>query len=261
MPLETATYVADLNASNPLQTEGLNTADDHLRLIKSTILATFPNMEGEVTVDHLRLNRGALPQGCIVMWSGSVGSIPTGWALCDGTAGIDKEDGSGTFTAPDLRGKFIIGAGGDYAVGDNGGSATAGATTSASNGAHTHTVTVATDGSHTHGGVTGSHVLTEAEIPNHGHPWRHSTATSGAPDGTGGIGLFATGATNKSAFTGTPASTVGQTRGGTGGGGGHTHTISGTGSTHTHSATTASDGAHTHTVTPPFYALCYIIRK
>lgn len=41
-----------------------------------------------------------LPKGIILLWSGSVVSIPSGWRLCDGTN-----------STPDLRGKFIIGAG------------------------------------------------------------------------------------------------------------------------------------------------------
>lgn len=40
-----------------------------------------------------------LPTGVIVMWSGTVATIPTGWMLCDGTNGT-----------PDLRNRFIIGA-------------------------------------------------------------------------------------------------------------------------------------------------------
>ena len=39
-----------------------------------------------------------LPAGTIVMWSGLVGSIPTGWTLCDGTLGT-----------PDLRDRFVRG--------------------------------------------------------------------------------------------------------------------------------------------------------
>ena len=46
---------------------------------------------------------GAVPKGVIVMWSGKVDDIPAGWALCDG-----KKDG-----IPDLRSRFIIGAGSD----------------------------------------------------------------------------------------------------------------------------------------------------
>ena len=56
---------------------------------------------------------GAVPAGTIALWSGAVSAIPARWALCDG--------GSGT---PDLRGRFVAGAGGDYAVGDTGGAAT-----------------------------------------------------------------------------------------------------------------------------------------
>lgn len=52
-----------------------------------------------------------IPSGVIVMWSGSIVSIPTGWVLCDGTNGT-----------PNLRDRFVIGSGGSYAVGITGGS-------------------------------------------------------------------------------------------------------------------------------------------
>jgi len=51
-------------------------------------------------------------QGIIAIWSGAVVDIPFGWKLCDGTAGT-----------PDLRDKFVVGAGSSYAVGAAGGSA------------------------------------------------------------------------------------------------------------------------------------------
>jgi hypothetical protein len=41
--LETATYVPELVSSNPGHTDGLTQTDSHLRLIKATLLATFPN--------------------------------------------------------------------------------------------------------------------------------------------------------------------------------------------------------------------------
>ena len=53
----------------------------------------------------------SLPTGCILLWSGSAGSIPSGFILCDGTNGT-----------PDLRNNFIIGAGNSYSVGQTGGS-------------------------------------------------------------------------------------------------------------------------------------------
>lgn len=54
-----------------------------------------------------------MPSGAIIMWSGSVNAIPLGWNLCDGSKGT-----------PDLRERFIVGAGGDNTsqpvVGTNG---------------------------------------------------------------------------------------------------------------------------------------------
>ena len=72
----------------------------------------------------------SIPSGCIVMWSGSVASIPAGWYLCNGSN-----------STPDLRNRFIVGAGSTYAVGATGGSADAIVVS------HTHT---ATDSGHTH---------------------------------------------------------------------------------------------------------------
>lgn len=54
---------------------------------------------------------GTVPPGRIIMWSGSPASIPPGWALCDGSAP----------GRPDLRDRFVIGAGGAYAASSTGG--------------------------------------------------------------------------------------------------------------------------------------------
>ena len=51
-----------------------------------------------------------LPAGGIILWSGAVDAIPAGWVLCDGEN-----------STPDLRDRFVVGAGGGYAVGDTGG--------------------------------------------------------------------------------------------------------------------------------------------
>ena len=56
MALESGTYINSLNASNPASTDGLGQADDHMRLIKSTIKATLPNLSGPVTADHTELS-------------------------------------------------------------------------------------------------------------------------------------------------------------------------------------------------------------
>jgi len=68
--------------------------------------------------------------GMIMLWSGSIVSIPTGWLICDGTN-----------STPDLRDRFVVGAGTTYAVNATGGSANAVVPS------HTHT---ATDSGHTH---------------------------------------------------------------------------------------------------------------
>lgn len=60
--------------------------------------------------DFVRAGRAIVPRGLISMWSGAVASLPRGWVLCDGSN-----------DTPDLRGRFIVGAGGDYTPGDNGG--------------------------------------------------------------------------------------------------------------------------------------------
>lgn len=76
----------------------------------------------------------AVPTGSILLWSGSTGSVPSGWLLCDGTNGT-----------PDLRDKFIVGAGNNYAVNATGGTADAVVVS------HTHTASsVVTDTGHTH---------------------------------------------------------------------------------------------------------------
>ena len=73
-----------------------------------------------------------VPSGLIAIWSGSTGSIPSGWLLCNGTNGT-----------PDLRNSFILGAGNSYSVGQTGGS------TDAIVVSHTHTAIV-TDPGHSH---------------------------------------------------------------------------------------------------------------
>ena len=65
------------------------------------------------------------PSGLIMIWSGAIVDIPPGWVLCDGNNGT-----------PDLRDRFLVGAGSTYAVGASGGNLT-----------HTHSFT--SDG-HTH---------------------------------------------------------------------------------------------------------------
>ena len=74
----------------------------------------------------------AFVAGMIMLWSGSSGTIPSGWLLCDGSN-----------STPDLRNRFVVGATSTYAVGATGGSADAIVVS------HTHTATV-TDSGHLH---------------------------------------------------------------------------------------------------------------
>lgn len=56
MTVESASYISDLNSSYPAATDAKSEGDDHLRLIKSAVKATFPNVTGAVTPTHTELN-------------------------------------------------------------------------------------------------------------------------------------------------------------------------------------------------------------
>jgi hypothetical protein len=56
MPLETATYINQLDAANPLGSDPIASGDDHLRLIKAAVKATFPNITGPVTMTQAQVN-------------------------------------------------------------------------------------------------------------------------------------------------------------------------------------------------------------
>lgn len=101
--------------------------------------------------------------GMICAWSGSVDAIPTGWALCDGTKGT-----------PDLRGKFLLGAGGTYSPGATGGEATHRLTTSEMP-SHTHTVTMASNDS-----VSGSHLARASTSGSYPSTTPHTSSAAGS---------------------------------------------------------------------------------
>lgn len=150
MGLETATTINQLVTSNPLGTDSRSQGDDHIRLIKSTLKNTFPNITAPVTVTQDQINAIGVPgvinfSGMIVMWSGTLAQVPTGWKLCDGTGTLSNGN-----PIPDLRGRFIIGSGGDSGATYNTG-ATGGTTT------HSHTITIA------------GTALTVDQIPAHSH--------------------------------------------------------------------------------------------
>ena len=98
-------------------------------------IATYDDIYG--ILGTIPAASSTLPSGMILLWSGSIGSIPAGYLLCDGTS-----------STPDLRNSFIIGAGSTYSVNQTGGSADAIVVS------HTHTATsTVTDPGHFHGGV------------------------------------------------------------------------------------------------------------
>lgn len=82
-----------------------------------------------------------VPKGGIIIWSGSVNNIPAGWVLCDGSNGT-----------PDLRDRFVLGAGRNYAVDATGGES--------------------------------EHTLTIEEMPSHSHNWLFGLSIDDT--GTGG---------------------------------------------------------------------------
>ena len=101
-----------------------------LQTATSVAVATYDNISGILTT--IPTATPSIPTGCILLWSGSTGSIPSGFLLCDGTNGT-----------PDLRNSFVLGAGNSYTVGQTGGS------TDAIVVSHTHSATV-TDPGHNH---------------------------------------------------------------------------------------------------------------
>ena len=168
-----------------------------------------------------------VPIGIIVMWNSSAASIPAGWQLCDGTNGT-----------PNLRGQFIVGAGGTYNPGDQGGAASvtldvtqmpihahtlSGTINTSASGGHTHTIR---DDGHTHAGGTLRSDLSGSQGP--------------------ATGSVAWGVALSSATTGITINAVAD----------HVHSVSLSGST----LSTGGSGGTTqgHENRPPYYALCYI---
>jgi microcystin-dependent protein len=173
---------------------------------------------------------GIIPKGGIIMWSGATGSIPEGWALCDGTNGT-----------PDLRDRFIVGAGSSYSVGATGGEAT-------------HTLSIAEIPSHTHVQDAHTHVqnphthiqnehkhalhIWNSFDPNHQH---HGLPTSGVTE---------------------PPKNGGEFGWSDGGVAGTTTTNQNTTATNQYSTATNQNvgGGSAHENRPPYYALAYIMK-
>lgn len=251
---------------------------------------SFDTWGTKLNADMSVVDKHLVPNGAIVMWSGTVANIPNDWALCDGTNGT-----------PDLRGLFIVGAGGAYTPGDTGGvdSVTLATSqipshthtaTSGSAGGHTHTMgaagghdhgaatgsagghthTTGSNGSHSHSGstnTTGAHTHTEQYYPRSG-----STSDDSRLSSSNSLSSLTSGPQTLSAGAHSHSLNINSN-------GAHTHSVS-TVADHTHTISAVSDHTHTlnsvsshnHSVTvensggggshenrPPYYALAFIM--
>ena len=127
-----------------------------------------------------------LPTGAILLWSGSLGSIPSGYVLCDGSN-----------STPDLRDRFIVGAGSTYAVGATGGTADAIVVS------HTHTATsVVTDPGHTHPPLNGSSFAGQGGSSQFNGPNTNTAISATTGSATTGITVATTNASTGTSGTG-----------------------------------------------------------
>lgn len=173
-------------------------------------------------------------QGIIVLWSGAIVDIPPGWHLCDGQAGT-----------PDLRNRFIVGAGDTYAPDAVGGSGSHDHTASSVNDIHNHVATNALDQHvHTFEGDGHDHGV---DGSGHFHPLEVGNQIENVyPDGafydhTEDVEI--TGDTTEEDAVGTTDADQ------------HGHVITVQNDTHNHGIT-----VNAKTVLPPYYALAYIMK-
>lgn len=132
-----------------------------------------PALNTDLSTEVAARTASMVPLGAILIWSGAIVDIPTNWQLCDGTNGT-----------PNLRDKFIVGAGTTYAVGGTGGSASF---THTGGGLHQHDTK---DLSHAHvlnfapsvGGGAVNAVVTPSATTTLTHPL-HSTDGNHTHDG------------------------------------------------------------------------------
>ena len=202
-----------------------------------------------------------VPRGSVLLWHGSSDAIPKGWAICDGTQGT-----------PDLRDRFVIGAGGKYGLEATGGTESAtpevslgtaktgislaaaapkGTAGKATTGVSVQNASVAvTTGSAKTGATVQNTTLNASTTPSHQHLVGLRIKNGGDANYINAVfpyGIQDLGNSWGNSFTtvGDSGTRVPKTQG-TGGSSAHSHGISDPG--HTHSA---SAGQHGHGVTDP----------
>jgi hypothetical protein len=149
-------------------------------------IATYDDIYG--ILGTIPAASSTLPTGMILLWSGSIGSIPAGYLLCDGTN-----------STPDLRNRFIVGAGSTYSVNQTGGSADAIVVS------HTHTATstsTVTDPGHNHTNGTAGGIGWRADGNTAGGSWFAASTASTTGTATTGITVATTTATSGTSGTG-----------------------------------------------------------
>jgi microcystin-dependent protein len=229
-----------------------DTFTPNFNLTMPEIGASVDTWGNKLNINMSEIDKFLVPQGGIIMWSGSVANIPNNWQLCDGTNGT-----------PDLRGLFVVGAGGTYSVGATGGANTV-TLTQAQIPAHSHTGSTGGAGGHTHSASTGtagdhSHTGSTASAGGHAHTGsansagshNHSGTANSAGDHRHGLGTgteFTIYGRTGSAIAGSDGRRF-DAQGWTSITGAHTHSLSiNSNGAQTHSLSINSNGAHTHTV-------------
>jgi hypothetical protein len=96
MALETATYISDLVETNPAGSDVKSQGDDHLKMLKRVVKATFPNVTGAVNATHTQLNSFITPAMVDISDAGSTIT----WNVTNAPFAKITLDGNKTFAAP-----------------------------------------------------------------------------------------------------------------------------------------------------------------
>ena len=220
-------FDADLSALSALSGVGLlvktGAGTANTRSLTAGTGIAITNATGVDGNPTISVTSGAgIPTGLITLWYGATTNIPSGWALCNGSSGT-----------PDLRDRFVVGAGTGYAVGATGGSKDSVVV------AHSHSSSSTATSSAT------SNATSSVTDPSHNHSY---TA------GTGGQAISSTG-TGATSYGSSAAVSGNKTTGIT------VATSVNTSVSTSVSTTVDSTGVSgTNANLPPYYALCYIMK-